>query len=132
MKFIFNTNNALAVVRIITGLLVAYHGLEIFDGVKMQEYQTWDSIKALPGANVMVYTGKAIELAGGLALALGLFARAAAAGIMVVMLFICFYLGNGKFWYEDQHPFLLALLSVLYCMSGAGTWSIDQKWRNKN
>jgi putative oxidoreductase len=120
-------STTLAIVRIITGLLVAYHGLEVFDAAKMTEYTTWDSIKELPAAKAMVYAGKIAELIGGVALAIGFFTRIAAASIIAVMLFICFYLGNGKFWYEDQHPFLLALLSSIYLFSGAGKWSVDQK-----
>jgi len=118
----------LSIVRIITGLLVAYHGLEVFDKAKILEYASWDSIKALPSSNAMIYVGKLAELIAGIALAIGLFTRFAAAAIVVVMLFICFYLGSGKFWYEDQHPFLLALISAIYLFSSAGKWSVDQKF----
>ncbi|TAD92306.1 MAG: DoxX family membrane protein, partial [Bacteroidetes bacterium] len=119
-KHMKQQSTAISIVRIITGLLVAYHGLEVFDAAKMAEYATWDSMKVLPMPKAMAYVGKMAELLGGLALAAGLFTRWAAASIVAVMLFICFYLGKGKFWYDDQHAFLLALLSSIYLVGGAG------------
>jgi uncharacterized membrane protein YphA (DoxX/SURF4 family) len=68
-------STVLSIVRIITGLLVAYHGLEVFDAAKMNEYATWDSIKTLPAAKAMVYAGKVAELIGGIALAIGFCSR---------------------------------------------------------
>lgn len=119
-----NVTVAAGILRITTGLLVAYHGLEVNDATKMAEYSAWEKIAALPFAAAMAYTGKGIELIAGVLLALGLFARWASAAIMVVMLFICFYLGNGRFWYEDQHPFLLALLTAFFWVVGPGACSV--------
>ena len=116
----------LAMVRIVTGLLVAYHGLEVFDSAKMSEYASWDSIKALPVPSFWAYAGKGAELLGGILLSLGFFTRIAAASVAGVMLFICFYIGKGKFWYEDQHSFLFVVIASIYLFSGAGKWSIDQ------
>ena len=122
---------ALAALRIITGLLIAYHGLELFDSKVMENYLTWERIQALPQPKAWVVAGKAAELAGGLALALGLFTRYAALTVMCVFLFITFYLGNGKFWYQDQHPFLFALIAALYAVAGSGVWSMDEKILSK-
>jgi putative oxidoreductase len=33
--------------------------------------------------------------------------------------------GHGRFWYEDQHPFLFALFGVLFFFTGPGAWSLD-------
>jgi putative oxidoreductase len=125
------TQTTLAILRIITGMLVAYHGLEVFDGSKINDYLAWERIKALPAPRTMVYVGKATELLGGLALALGLFTRIAASAIAAVFLFITFYLGDGRFWYEEQHPFLFILLAALYLFAGGGKWSMDNKLRKK-
>lgn len=113
----------LAVVRIIAGVLMAYHGLEVFDRSLMAEYAGWDVIKKLPAPEGMAYLGKGLELVTGLLLALGLFTRLSGLLIMVNMLFICFFIGNGKFWYGDQHPFLFALIGFLFFMTGPGAWS---------
>ncbi len=119
-------NNGLAILRIITGLLMAYHGWEVFDSNKMSEYAKWDIIKALPSPAFMVYLGKALEFITGTLLALGLFTRLAALLMAINMLFICFKVGNGKFYYEDQHPFIFAMLAMVFFFSGPVKWSIDQ------
>jgi putative oxidoreductase len=73
----------------------------------------------------MVYAGKAAELGGGILLFLGLFTRIASLILIVTMAYIAFILGNGKVWYEDQHPFLLVLLSLVFLLLGGGRWSAD-------
>ncbi len=114
----------LAIVRIITGLLMAYHGLEIFNRELMVGYVNWDVIKGLPAPEFMVYLGKGLELVTGILLTAGLFMRVTAILIMGNMLFICFFVGSGKFYSEDQHPFLFALLGFLFFMTGPGSWSL--------
>jgi putative oxidoreductase len=114
-----------ATIRIITGLLMSYHGLEIFQSGQMQEYASWDSIKNMPFPIFWAYLGKGAELVGGILLTIGLKTRVAAILLTLTMLFICFKIGSGKFWYEDQHPFLFALLSMIYFFTGPGKWSVD-------
>lgn len=122
-----SVEKGLAVVRMIAGLLMAYHGLEIFNRDIMTGYVNWDVIKGLPAPEFMVYLGKGLELVTGLFLFLGLFTRLSGLLIMANMLFICFFVGEGKFWYGDQHPFLFALIGFLFLMTGPGAWSISRK-----
>ncbi|RYU96781.1 DoxX family protein [Emticicia agri] len=114
-----------AIIRIITGLLMVYHGFEIFDSTQMQQYASWDSIKNLPFPAFWAYLGKGAELVGGILLTIGFMTRPAAIIIALTMLFICFKIGNGKFWYDAQHPFLFVLLAMIYFFMGPGKWSID-------
>jgi uncharacterized membrane protein YphA (DoxX/SURF4 family) len=116
-----------AVVRIITGLFMAYHGFEIFDSKLMNDYAQWDMFKGLPMGLILVYLGKGAEFVAGILLALGLFTKLASAIIAVTMLSITFFVGHGKFWYEDQHPFLFVLLALIFFFNGGGTWSLDAK-----
>lgn len=116
-----------AVVRIITGLFMVYHGFEIFDTKLMNDYAQWDMFKELPMALGLVYLGKGAEFVAGILLALGLFTKLASAIIAVTMLSITFFVGHGKFWYEDQHPFLFVLLALIFFFNGAGSWSLDSK-----
>lgn len=122
-----SVEKGLAIVRIAAGLLMAYHGLEVFDRTLMTEYAGWDVIKRLPAPELMAYLGKGLELLTGLLLAAGLFTRLSGLLIMANMLFICFFIGNGKFWYGDQHPFLFALIGFLFFMTGPGAWSLSRK-----
>lgn len=119
--------SGLAIIRIVTGLLMLYHGLELFDSAKMDEYLKWDVIKKLPVPEIMVYIGKGIELVGGIFFILGFLTRIAALLMAINMFFICFYVGNGKFYYEDQHPFVFGVLCLVFFFSGAGIWSLDEK-----
>jgi uncharacterized membrane protein YphA (DoxX/SURF4 family) len=121
----------LAVIRIITGLLMVYHGWEVFDNAKMAEYAKWEVIQTLPEPLAMVYIGKGLELVTGICFVLGLFTRAAALLMALDMLFICFKVGNGRFWYEDQHPFIFALLALIYFFAGSVKWSLNLLWFKK-
>jgi putative oxidoreductase len=118
-------HNGMAVVRIILGLLLIYHGQEIFKASLMQEYATWDTFKG-PGGMVKIYVGKFIELIAGISLLLGLFTRLGALLTIMTFLYITFFVGGGRFWYEDQHPFMYVLLGLVYFFNGPGNWSLDQ------
>lgn len=120
-------NNGMAILRIVTGALMAYHGWEIFQASKMQEYASWEVIKSLPSPFTMVYAGKAVELITGICLVLGLFTRLSALLMAANMLFICFFVGNGKFYYEDQHPFIFAMLAAVFFFTGPGSFALDKR-----
>ncbi|MBC7873735.1 MAG: DoxX family protein [Ferruginibacter sp.] len=119
-------NSGLAILRIISGLLMAYHGLEVFNSTTMDGYIKWDAIKSLPAPVFMVYLGKILELLSGVLLTVGLFTRPAALFMAISMLIICFKVGNGKFYYEDQHPFIFAMLAMVFFFCGPVKWSLDQ------
>ena len=122
----FWQDSGLATLRIITGLLMTYHGWEVFDSGKIAEYAKWDVIKAMPAPLFMAYLGKGLELISGILFVLGLFTRIAAVIMAIDMLFICFKIGNGKFYYEDQHPFIFAMLAMVFFFTGPVKWSLDQ------
>jgi putative oxidoreductase len=124
-------DNGLAVLRIITGMLMTYHGAEIFDRTKMLPYMEWDVIKSLPAPEIMLYIGKGLEFVTGLCFVFGLFTRIAAVFMAVDMLFICFKVGGGKFYYQDQHPFLFALIALVFFFTGPVKWSLDKRLFNK-
>jgi putative oxidoreductase len=126
-----DVTHGMALLRIVTGFLLAYHGLEVFSTEKMNMYLGWDSIKNLPIAKLMLYVGKGGELAAGIALILGFLTRPASLLLAAIMLFITFYIGHGKFWYEDQHPFVLAILALVFAIYGPGAWALDNKISKK-
>jgi putative oxidoreductase len=114
----------IAVVRIIVGLLMVYHGQEVFDSKLMQEYAKWDVFED-KSAVMMVYAGKSSELIAGILLTLGLFTRVGAVLLLGTMAYILFFVGQGRFWYEDQHPFMFILFAILFLFYGPGAWSLD-------
>ncbi len=114
----------LAIVRMILGSLLIYHGLEVFDPRLMAGYAAWDQFKG-PMATAMVYVGKSSELVAGALLLLGFLTRVGALVVIGTFLYITFFVGEGRFWYEEQHPFMFALFGLLFLLVGPGAWSVD-------
>jgi len=100
--------SGLTVIRIIIGCFLMYHGWEVFDKAKMDEYSAWDVFKKSSSPAFMAYLGKTAELVAGFLLAIGLFTRIAAVIIIGTFIYIPFFVGNGKILYEDQYPFLFS------------------------
>ena len=118
--------SGIALIRIIVGIFMIYHGWEVFDPEKMKNYATWDNFKESSFGLLMVYMGKIAELVGGIMLAIGCFTRLACLILICSMLYIALFIGHGKVWYEDQHPFLFVLLGFVFIFSGPGNWSVDK------
>ena len=119
-------NGGLALIRIVTGSLMIYHGVEVFDADKIKGYEQWLYDLKFPSPLVMAYLGKGGELVCGVLLVLGLFTRFAALLLAIIMTTVCFGMGNGKLFTDDQHPFLFVLLSLLFFFTGPGKWSLDK------
>jgi putative oxidoreductase len=117
-------NQGIAWVRIMVGALMAYHGQEVFNPQLMNEYSTWDTFDK-SNALLLVYVGKSSELIAGISLMLGLFTRIGALITIGTLSYITFFIGHGKFWYEDQHPFMFVLFGLLFLFTGPGAWSLD-------
>ena len=115
---------ALAVLRIVAGLLFACHGAQKLLG--------W--FGGMPQGNALtplVMTGGIIELVGGVLIMIGLFTRWAAFIASGEMAFAYFMMHapNG-FWPLQNH----GELAVLYCFlwlyftfAGSGPWSVDDR-----
>ena len=123
-----NFDTIYALLRMVTGFLVLYHGWEVFNPSLMADNARWLAELQFPAPSFTAYLGKGTEFAAGACLMAGLATRFAAIPIMLVMLTIAFGMGHGKVWYEDQHPFMFVLLSVLFLSGGAGKWSVDALW----
>ncbi|MBK7652664.1 MAG: DoxX family protein [Flammeovirgaceae bacterium] len=121
----------LGAIRIVLGLLTVYHGLEVFQSELINEYATWAPFQGSYG-KLMVYVGKSSELLAGLLLTAGAFTRVGALFLIGALGYITFFVGQGHFWYEDQHPFMFVLLGVIYLFYGPGAWSVDRGLAKKN
>jgi len=116
----------LTFIRLAVGFFMIYHGWEIFNEGKMNEYLQWDIFKNSQEKKILVYAGKAAELISGLLLFVGLFTRIASILLAGIMLYVSLLVGHGKIWNEDQHPFLFVLLGLVFLFTGPGKLSVDQ------
>jgi putative oxidoreductase len=118
-------DNGLALIRIVTGGFLIYHGCEMFDTPAMNEYFKWDMFKDSSNARIFVYSGKAAEFVSGILLVLGLFTRIACIIVICTLGYIAFFVGHGKIWYEDQYPFLFVVIGFIFIFTGPGAFSLD-------
>ncbi len=117
-------SQVLAILRIIIGLFLIYHGQEVFQSQLIQEYAQWEAFKNMNGL-FMAYLGKGAELVAGILFLLGLFTRIGALICVGTFLYITFFIGEGRFWYQEQHPFMFALFGLLFFFTGSVRWSLD-------
>lgn len=117
--------DGIALVRIMLGVLLIIHGLQLFETHDMQGFADILFNMSIPFPEAMAYTGKLVELIGGFFLILGLFTRLMTVLLFLTFTFITFVMGEGKIFTDNQHPFLLALISLLFFFTGAGRLSID-------
>mgnify|MGYP003515214652 FL=1 len=119
-------NYGIALVRIITGVLLVWHGWETFNPEDMTKYTGWFIDKKYPNPAVWAYAGKIAELLAGIGFVLGLFTRLASLAAIAAFAGIIFILGDkGKIFQGDQHPFLFILLALVFFFTGPGAIAID-------
>lgn len=122
----------LALVRIITGMLLVWHGWETFDAEKMNMYAGWFVERKYPSPEIWAYAGKVAELLAGIGFILGLFTKLASLAAIAAFAGIIFILGDkGKIFEGDQHPFLFILLSLIFFFAGPGKISLDHMFFSK-
>ncbi len=119
--------SGLAFIRIVVGIFMILHGAEIFNEETMRSYLTWMSSPLY-----MIYVGKAAELIAGIMLALGFLTRLASVVLILTMLYISVFVGKGRIWYEDQHPFMFVLLGLVFFFLGPGRFSVDWLLSKRN
>jgi len=126
-------SNGIALMRIVVGGFLIYHGFEMFDTPAMNEYFKWDMFRGSSLAKFSVYGGKVAELLSGILLVLGLLTRIACIIVICTLSYIAFFVGNGKIWYEDQYPFLFVVIGFVFIFTGPGSFSLDNViFKNKN
>ena len=108
------TDNAIAIVRIIIGAFMVYHGAEIFNPEIMQRYYQMLGDMKMSNAVFMSKFGKACELVAGILIMLGLITRIGALIMAGAMSFISFGIGEGRVYMEEQHPFMFVLFAFIF------------------
>jgi putative oxidoreductase len=127
---------AFPLVRVTAGLLLVPHGAQKlfgwFGGYGLEATGAFfaDTLGLAPGLLFAALSG-GIEFFGGLALALGLLTRPAAAAVFASMAVAVFqvHLGAGFFWTEGgfEYPAMWGLLAVAIMLRGGGEFSLDRR-----
>lgn len=117
--------DGIALVRIMVGIMLIFHGWQLFTAHDMGLFTDLFFNMSIPFPEAVAYTGKIIELVGGLLLVVGLFTRLVTALLFISFLLVTFGLGEGRILSDNQLPFLYALISLIFFFTGAGRLSID-------
>jgi putative oxidoreductase len=131
-------NLALLVFRVGIGAVMLAHGLNhIYGGGKIAGTARWfESLGMRPGI-VHAWLASLTEVAGGIALILGLLTPLGGAAVIGVMLvaWITNHRGNGFFIFRPgegwEYVMTLTLCGLALAVVGPGKWSLDQAlgWR---
>ncbi|WP_457947248.1 DoxX family protein [Pseudarthrobacter sp. alpha12b] len=124
------TTTALTALRIILGFLFAAHGWQKFNEWTIAGTQASFAKMGVPAADVMAPAIAVLELAGGVALILGILTRVVAGLLVLDMLGALFlvhapagiFAANGGY----ELVLLLAAASFALALTGAGRLSLDR------
>lgn len=118
-------NKWMIVVRIISGVMIARYGLEVFNKQKMDGNIAWLTDIHFPLPLFMAFLGKSAELIGGVFLILGLLTRFATIVLLIDMVVVIFVMGGHNLFGDEQLPFLLMTLFICFLIQGGGELSLD-------
>jgi putative oxidoreductase len=97
----------------------------------MEGYERMMNDVKMSNGVFMSYVGKSAELLAGVLLAPGFLTRIGALIMAGTMATITFRVGGGRFYMEDQHPFLFVLFGLIFFFDGGKKWSIDSYLRKR-
>lgn len=124
------TTTALAALRIILGFLFAAHGWQKFNEWTIAGTQASFAKMGVPAADVVAPAIAVLELAGGIALILGILTRVVAALLVLDMLgaLVLVHAPAGVFAANGGYELvlLLAAASFALALTGAGRLSLDR------
>jgi len=120
---------SIAVIRIITGILIASHGIYFFDPDAITNLAGMLNDLNFPIPRFMAYLAKGAEFFGGILFAIGFLTRLVSIPLSITML-VLIWMANWNIFNQDL-PTLYILLFALYCLHGAGKYSVDHYLKQK-
>ncbi|HWB24921.1 MAG TPA: DoxX family protein [Chitinophagaceae bacterium] len=116
--------NGIFIVRIITAVMIFYHGLELFDTKAMDDLKDFLTDIKFPLTVPMAYTAKITEFGGSILLAAGLFTRLITVPLMICMVVVTAGMGNWSI-FNSETSSLFFVLFLLFFLTGPGKISAD-------
>ncbi|MGY4542478.1 putative oxidoreductase [Arthrobacter sp. UYNi723] len=124
------TTTAITVLRVILGFLFTAHGWQKFNEWTIAGTQAAFTQMGVPAANVSAPFVAGLELAGGIALILGVLTRVVAALLAVNMIGAFFLVHASAGVFADKGGYELVLLlgaaALALALTGAGRVSVDR------
>ena len=125
----------ISLLRIVTGLTFAAHGSQKlfgwFGGYGLAGVAQWMESNGITPGYLMAAMAGSAEFFGGLALVVGLLVRPAAVSLLIAMLvaIVSVHWVNGFFITENgfEYAMILALISAVLLIEGAGKLSLDRR-----
>lgn len=120
------TDAAHALVRIVTGVLLVWHGsLKVFDGMAGLTKELTEL--GWPWPALQAFAASYIEFAGGILMTVGLFTRPVAFATAIQFVIITFVYSGAMPFKVQEKPFLFLLLAIFLFLTGPGKWSVDAR-----
>jgi putative oxidoreductase len=123
------TTAALTILRVALGFLFAAHGFQKFNEWTIAGTQAAFTQMGIPAANLTAPLVAGLELAGGIALILGVLTRIVAALLAVNMMGALFMVHAAAGVFADKGGYELVLLlgaaALAFALTGAGRLSVD-------
>ncbi len=129
-----NLGAGLAILRVVTGLVFAMHGYQKFFSMGIPGVTGFFGGMGVPIPHLFAILISTLELAGGIALVLGLFTQLVAIPLAIDMMtaIVLFHAKNG-FFVPKGIEFVLMLMTacIALALAGPGAFSIDHTLRQK-
>jgi uncharacterized membrane protein YphA (DoxX/SURF4 family) len=119
-RFMYRQSIALALIRIVAGLIFFVHGVQKFETLSSTEH-FMVTLGLFAWVGVFIAT---IEVVGGLMLGLGILTRVAGLVLGVEMIVAIFLTGVGRGFAAHEFELLLAAVALAVAFAGSGRYSI--------
>lgn len=119
--------DCIALTRPISGILIAYAGLSLFDNTALaNDIKYFRDDLNFPLPEIMVYLARSTEFLGGIFLAFGFLTRPVSVLLSFTMLIATFFANKGNIFSEGGYQSTaLFILFIMYFFVGGGKYSLD-------
>lgn len=128
-------DTAILILRVVSGVVWALHGWQKLFVMGISGVQEGFAQMGVPYANVVGPLIATLELAGGIAIVLGVLTRLVSLGLLADMIgaMVLVHMRNGFFLPTGfEYVLVLAGIAATLVVGGAGAYSVDALFRRRN